>query len=223
MADPPKRSDRAASYVRAMITSGRFRPGDSVRPEAVGEALGISATPAREALQTLRVEGFLDWHRNRGFVVAPLTGSDIADVFEVQALVAGELAARAAERATRDEVAELTALHHELIAAATRQEAVALGDKNFEFHREINRIAASPKLSWSLGLLVRYVPDRFYGEIPGWPAATVHDHGRVMDAISSGDAAEARSAMTEHIRNAGKLLAAHFDGLSRAAVRDGGS
>ena len=49
-------SDGAATHVRNQIMSGRLLPGDSVRPEAVGDALGISTTPARESLQALRVE-----------------------------------------------------------------------------------------------------------------------------------------------------------------------
>ena len=43
----PQLSDEAASYVRNLIMSGRLRPGASVRPEAIGEALDISSTPAR--------------------------------------------------------------------------------------------------------------------------------------------------------------------------------
>lgn len=204
-------SDKAAGYVRGLIMSGELRPGAGVRPETVGEALGISATPAREALQALRVEGFLVVVPRIGFVVAPLTGQDIRDLFQAQALIAGELAARAAQEATADDLAELEALHHELIAAAARGNQDLLEEKNHAFHRQINLMAGTPKMVWVLGLLARYVPRRFYSEIPGWPQATVDDHGKLVDGIRARNHAMARSAMQDHITHAGELLAQHFD------------
>jgi DNA-binding GntR family transcriptional regulator len=130
----PQLSDDASAYVRNMIMSGQWRPGHTVRPEAIGEALGISATPARDALQALRVEGFLELLPRRGFQVAPLTGQDIRDLFEAHGLIAGELAARAAVRATREDLAELTALHHELLAAAQRRDLALLEAKNLSLN-----------------------------------------------------------------------------------------
>jgi DNA-binding GntR family transcriptional regulator len=64
---------------------------------------------------------------------------------------------------------------------------------------------------WVLGLLARYVPRRFYSEIPGWPRATVDDHGKIVDGIRARDPALARMAMQDHITHAGELLAANFD------------
>jgi DNA-binding GntR family transcriptional regulator len=94
---PPARpplGDKAATHVRGLIMSGELRPGDSVRPETVIAALEISATPAREARQALRVEGLLVMLPRQGFRVAALTGHDIRDPFTARALGAGELAAR---------------------------------------------------------------------------------------------------------------------------------
>ena len=204
-------SDEASNYVRGLIMSGELRPGASVRPETIGEALGISATPAREALQALRVEGFLELVPRRGFLVAPLTGQDIRDLFTVQSLIGGELAARAADNAATDSLAELEALHHELIAAAARNNLALLEEKNHAFHRHINRMAASRKMSWALGMVARYVPRRFYSSIEGWPQATVTDHQALLESIRQGDPGGARRAMENHIVHAGELLAAHFD------------
>ena len=204
-------SDEASAYVRGLIMSGELRPGASVRPETIGEALGISTTPAREALQGLRVEGFLELLPRRGFQVAPLSGQDIRDLFQVQALIAGELAARAAGTATEDEVAELEALHHELIAAARRADQELLEEKNHAFHRQVNLMARSRKIVWSLSLITRYVPRQFYSSIPGWPKATMEDHSQLLEGIRARDPETTRRAMIEHIVHAGELLAEHFD------------
>ena len=216
----PQLSDEASAFVRGLIMSGTLRPGAAVRPETIGEALNISTTPAREALQALRVEGFLDLVPRRGFLVAPLTGQDIRDLFQVQALIGGELAARAASTATDTDVAELEALHHELIAAAARNNDELLEEKNHAFHREINLLADARKMIWALGLITRYVPRRFYSSIPGWPRATVDDHAALLEGIRARDPEATRAAMHTHIVHSGELLAAHFDERVAAAAEE---
>src|SRR5699024_6873484 len=86
----PQLSEKATAHIRGLIMSGELQPGTLVRPETIGEELDISTTPTREALQSLRVEGFLELVPRHGFVVAPLTGQDIRDLFQVQALIGGE-------------------------------------------------------------------------------------------------------------------------------------
>ena len=68
--------DVAAAYLRDQITSGNLVAGAPVRPETIADELGISTTPAREALQALRAEGFLDLAPRRGFTVASLDGNE---------------------------------------------------------------------------------------------------------------------------------------------------
>jgi DNA-binding GntR family transcriptional regulator len=207
----PQLSDEAATYVRALIMSGELPPGASVRVEAIAEALGVSTTPAREALQALRVEGFLDLIPRQGFRVAQLTGQDIEDLFRVQALVAGELVARAVVNATPADIAHLNEIHERLVAVAAVGDLEHLEELNHEFHREMYRIGRAPKILWVLGLLTRYVPRMFYANIPGWPETTRDDHSAILEMIVTGDAEGARAAMHEHIGHSGKLLAAHFD------------
>ncbi|NLA64759.1 MAG: GntR family transcriptional regulator [Leucobacter sp.] len=191
--------------------AGEYAPGQSIKAEAIGEQLSVSATPVREALQALRAEGFLDLIPRRGFTVAHMVGEDIRDIFAAHALIAGDLAARATARATAADLAELEALHLELMAAAHRGDNEALELKNHQFHRLIYRIAGSNRLRWALGVFTKYVPRRFYSQIEGWPSTTAQDHSAVLEAIARGDAEAARAAMARHIENSGELLAQNFD------------
>ncbi|MCX6495610.1 MAG: GntR family transcriptional regulator [Actinobacteria bacterium] len=203
--------DEAAAYLRDQITSGNLPAGAPVRPETIAEELGISTTPAREALQALRAEGFLDLAPRRGFTVARIDGNDVRDMFLVQSMVAGELAARAASNATPELVARMQQIHDDLISAAKRDDLAKLEELNHAFHREINLAADAPRLAWVIKLVARYAPSRFYASINGWPETTVHDHNGLLEAITKRDAEMARAEMVEHVRRAGEQLASHVD------------
>ena len=211
----PQLGAEAASYIRDLIVSGTLRGGDFIRPETVAQSLGISATPVREGLLELRTEGLVKLEPRRGFVVAPLTGDDIRDVFTGQALLAGELAARAVKHSDPEALATLERLHSDLEAAAGRGDHDELEELNFRFHRAVNMLADSPKLAWLLGVSLCYVPARFHSTIDGWPAATVQDHREVLQAFRDGSSRAARAAMVRHIEHAGELLAVRIE--SRAA------
>jgi DNA-binding GntR family transcriptional regulator len=214
--------DEAASYVRDLIMSGELRGGQFIRPEAIAETLGISATPVREGLLALRGEGFVHLEPRRGFAVSPMSAEDIRDLFTAQSLLAGELAARAARRIGPHDLAGLERLQAQIEKAAGRKDLDELEDLNWSFHRSINRLADAPKISLLVGVVVRCVPNRLYARIEGWPQSTTEDHRVVLDALRRGSAAKSRSAMVTHITKAGELLARHYDasGTSAGAAAD---
>jgi DNA-binding GntR family transcriptional regulator len=205
-------SDEVAAYVRDLIMSGRVRHGEFLRLERIADDLGVSVTPVREALLSLRGEGFVRLEPRRGFMPAPLTRQDVQDLFDAQAYFAGELAARTAERITEDELAVLDRTQKELEQASRRRDPDAIEEANHHFHRVINLAAHSPKTAWLLQLVVRYAPRRFYSSIQGWSQASVDDHQLVLAALRAGDAEAARQAMRTHIRHAGALLVVHLEG-----------
>ncbi|WP_185994585.1 GntR family transcriptional regulator [Nocardioides campestrisoli] len=207
----PQLSDEAAAYVRELVLTGQLRAGEFVRVDRVAEQLEMSVTPVREGLLALRGEGFLELAPRRGFVVAELTEDDVRDLFWVQARLAGELAARATTRLTPAEVAELEELQATITRALEAGELDEVERSNHAFHRTINLAARSPKLAWFLRAATRYVPNRFYHRIGGWPDASRHDHAGLLDAIRARDAEGARRAMEEHIIHAGQLLVDHAD------------
>lgn len=204
-------SDEVTSYVRELIMSGRLRSGDFIRQERIAEELELSATPVREGLLSLKGEGFVQLKPRRGFVVAPLSASDIRDLFTAQALLAGELVARATVRITPDELRELNERHKALRAAAAADDGENVESLNHDFHRQINLIAAAPRLAWMLSISTKFAPRRFFATIPGWSTASAQDHAAILQAITDRDAEAARVAMTKHMENAGELLAANFE------------
>lgn len=210
-------SDEVAGYVRELIMSGNLRPGEFVRQERIADELELSATPVREGLLLLRGEGFLELKPRRGFVVAPLSASDVRDLFTAQALLAGELVSRAAVRMGPDDLRELTEVHEALRKAAAEGNGGRVESLNHDFHRRINHAADAPRLAWMLSISTKFAPRRFFATIPGWSKASAQDHAAIIGAITAGDAAGARAAMMQHIENAGKLLAANFESVDSIA------
>ncbi|MEP9413040.1 FCD domain-containing protein [Gordonia sp. VNQ95] len=56
-----------------------------------------------------------------------------------------------------------------------------------------------------------YAPRRFFASVEGWPQASAQDHRAIIDALRRRDADAARTAMSDHIRKAGRLLAQRRD------------
>ncbi|MFI6521981.1 GntR family transcriptional regulator [Spirillospora sp. NPDC050679] len=207
----PQLSDEVAGRIREMIMDGRIRPGEYLRLERLALEFGISVTPVREALQTLRSEGFVLLEPRRGFVVAPLSRQDVRDLFWVQASIAAELTVRAAARMTPDALRELTLVQRGLERAVATGRTDLVAECQHAFHREVGRAAASPKLSWSLAAVARYTPPGGFARLPDWPEEAVRDHQRVLEALHGGDGQAAGAEMRRHVVRAGRSLAAHLE------------
>src|SRR5581483_6398970 len=94
LGERPQLSDEVAARIRQAIMSGKVRQGEYLRLERLAAEFGISVTPVREALKSLRSEGFVVLEPRRGFVVARLSQQDVKDLFWAQAVVAAELTSR---------------------------------------------------------------------------------------------------------------------------------
>jgi DNA-binding GntR family transcriptional regulator len=203
-------SEEVAGALRARIMSGELRPGARIRLEEVAATLDVSITPVREALLTLRGEDMVELQPRRGYVVAPLSRQDILDVFQLQGDIAGELAARVAAGIGEAQIAELRVAHNKVARA---RKAADVETSEYEFHRAVNRMARSRKLSWFLHTATRYTPARVYSADPGWRDGMRADHEALLAAFAEADADAARTAMTRHFTDGAERLVKHLDGL----------
>lgn len=203
----PQLAEDVARYVRRRIFDGTYAAGEYVRLDQLAVKLGVSVTPVREALFQLRAEGLLVQQPRRGFMVLPVTERDLTDIANVQAHVGGELAARAAQNITDEQLRVLTAIQDELEEAYTRDDEDRAVRLNHEFHRAINVAADSPKLAQVMSQITRYAPESVFPTISGWPARSTEHHRRVLAALADRDPDGARAAMSEHLAaGAGPLI-----------------
>lgn len=215
-----KLGDDVAAVLREAVLTGAFRPGQRLAVHDLATRFGVSAMPIREALIVLASEGIVDGIARRGFRVARITRRDFEDAFEIHAHVAGRLAAAAAEQVTDEQIDALTEIHGRIEGAAngrleligvTRAQAVA--EFNFEFHRTLNHIPDAPRLRWFLRAATRYIPQRFYEQIPAWTEATLSDHPLLIDSLRRRDANEARELTVQHVSHGGELVVNHLTNL----------
>ena len=191
--------EEVAAYVRELIMSGAVREGDFLRMERIAEAMGVSNTPVREGLLTLSNQGFVRQIPRRGFVVAPLTRQDIRDLFWVQAMLAGELAGRAAKNISAESLDRLDQIMNAHEIARAKDDKRALDSLGHAFHREINLAADSRRLAMVLGSVVRLLPLDFYAKIAGWVDAAHDQHPEIVQALRKGNATKARKLTERHM------------------------
>lgn len=183
-------SDEVAGRLRAAIMSGTLLPGTFIRLDETAAELGVSITPVREALRTLRGEGMVVSEPHRGHVVAPLSRRDVEDIFWLQATIAKELAAAATERMSDDGIAELERLNDELAATVETGDAEAIAAAEFRFHRYLNHTTGRIKLVWFLLHVARYMLPLIYASDPRWGVEAVQNHRELIAALRRRDVAE---------------------------------
>jgi DNA-binding GntR family transcriptional regulator len=179
--------------------------------EPIAEAVGVSNTPVREGLLTLKSEGFVHLVPRRGFVVSSFTQEDVRDIFWAQAQLAGELAARAAKRIGDAQIERLEQNERDFevaVRAGDREQITALGE---QFHRIVNRSAESHRLALLLDSVVSQLPSIFYATIEGKIASAESDHPLLIEALRKRKVREARSLMEKHVFNTADHLVAMLE------------
>ncbi len=204
-----------AHYLGRAIVSGEIAPGERLTGEvANAEALDVSRSAYREAIQVLAAKGLVESRTKAGTRVLPrsrwnLLDPDIVawafsgepdpafvrDLFELRAIVEPAAARLAAQRRDKDDIAALKAglagmRRHTLETEAGR-------DADRAFHDALLQAThndALITLSASIGAAVNWTT-RFKQRTKALPRDPVPDHARVSDAIIAGDADAAEAAM----------------------------
>jgi DNA-binding GntR family transcriptional regulator len=209
--------EQVAQRLRQMLVEGRIAPGAKLNERELSEVLHVSRTPLREAIKRLAAEGLVELLPNRGAVAVTLSEADVLNTFEVMAgleAMSGELAA---QRITDEELAEIKALHFEMLAAYTRADLSAYYGLNAQIHRAINAAAKNPVLTATYNQVnARLQALRFRSNQDGakWKRA-VKEHEKMIEALSAHDADALRAVMLTHLDNKRDVV---IDQLRRAAA-----
>lgn len=75
---------KAYQYLYSGILSGEFPLGSPIAEVEVGETLGLSRSPVREALKRMETEGLVSHFPGRGTFVTNITQRDLEEIFELR-------------------------------------------------------------------------------------------------------------------------------------------
>jgi DNA-binding GntR family transcriptional regulator len=205
-------ADIAYRRIEEMIVTRVVPPGSMLSENQLSEELGCGRTPIREALQRLRLEGFVEIHPRRGALVTPVDVMKQLELLEVRRPLEDLVARLAAERANAEERKEMLRLAGEIVTAASASDRSRYLEANRAIHEIRTRAARNTMLaktmSGVLGLSRRFW--YAYIEDTGSFSEAAALHASILRAISGGEGDEAVAA-------AGHLLD-FLEGLTRSAI-----
>jgi len=190
-----------AVRLRQRIVEGQLAPGAKLNERELAEALNVSRTPLREAIKMLAAEGLVELLPNRGAVVAQMSEQDVIDTFEVIAGLEGQSGDLAAQRIDEAELAEIRALHFEMMAAWTRRDLPTYYRINAQIHTLINAAARNPVLAqtWrNVNARLQALRFRSNFDEAKWKRA-VKEHERMVELLAARDAAGLRALLIAHL------------------------
>ena len=222
---PQRLSDRLAVLLGDQIDSGALRPGDRLPTEQqLAAAHGVSRTVVREAVHQLQSRQRVVSRQGSGVFVAPTPANRplefdpavlgslqaVVHVVELRRVIEAEMAAFAAERATRAQIATMRrALKAIDVAAAAGHDGVA---EDLAFHRAIGAATGNPQFTLLLGFLEQYLREGMRitrgneARRIDFMDAVRREHRAIVDAIAAHDPAAARRRATEHLVRAQQRL-----------------
>jgi DNA-binding GntR family transcriptional regulator len=222
---PTALHEQATHRLRQMLVEGQIAPGAKLNERELCEQLNVSRTPLREAIKTLAAEGLVELVPNRGAVAVQLTEADVHNTFEVMAGLEAASGQLAAQRVTDAELAEIKALHYEMLAAYTRRDLSAYYTLNAAIHRAINAAARNPVLTSTYNQVnARLQALRFRSNQDGekWSRA-VQEHEAMIRALEARDPAALARVLTAHLNNKRDVVMEQLRSMEVQTMRQPGA
>jgi len=194
-------SAQLVEQLRQMIFDGDLEPGERLQEEELSRRFGVSRTPLREALKLLTSEGLISIEPNRGATVAELSVAELAEMFPVMGVLealAGELAA---VHCDDDDLAELRALHDEIVRQYDAEDLKSYFAANQRFHERLLKAARNDTLAshyHQLAGRVRRARYRANLSATRW-AQSVAEHEHIMQALNARDGSLLSGLLRAHI------------------------
>ncbi|MEV5957429.1 GntR family transcriptional regulator [Streptomyces sp. NPDC051987] len=182
--------------LRTALVSGDLAPGAVYSAPALGERFGVSATPVREAMQQLALEGAVEVVPNRGFRVVERGARELAELAEVRALIEVPVILRLARSVPAERWAALRPLAEETVRAAASGCRATYAEADRAFHRAVLALADNEQLVQIAEDLHRRAVPRQRGRAD--LMADAGEHAALLDALVAGELDAVRRLVAGH-------------------------
>ncbi|MBB3967136.1 MULTISPECIES: GntR family transcriptional regulator [Rhizobium] len=196
--------DTLVGRLRDMIIEGELAPGSRMHESQLGEQLGVSRTPLREAIKYLASEGLVELVPSRGAVVKRFTGKDVHDMIIVLKSLEELAGNLACVTATDQEIARVRRIHDEMLQCYEAKDRLRYYKLNQAIHTEISQLTHNEALASMQALLQsRLKRIRFIGhEGPDKWAAAVAEHEEMITALEARDGKALSEVLGRHLLKA---------------------
>ncbi len=182
---------------------------------ALGEQLGVSRTPVREAISRLEQEGIVENIARRGAFVVRKSKNEILDIVDVWAALESMAARLATSRASDDEISQLRKNFTSFDGEDARAHIDEYSDTNIEFHQTIIKLGHSELITQMANQLFFHMRAIRASTIKDRDrvAQSVMDHTRIIEAIEERDAYHAEQLVRDHALELAKHIERYVDYL----------
>ncbi len=194
---------QAYREVKKLILERRLLPGEKINEGELAQALGISRTPIREALNRLAKEGLVNIYPQRGAFVVEFSEKDVEELFLIREKLEGLAAYLAASKITAKDLQKLESCLQGFQEPFGEKEIKRYAREDFKFHQTIVALSEARRLISLIATLHDFI--RLYRlttiGLSGRMKNSLEEHERIVAALKRKNPAEAEDAMREHIRH----------------------
>ncbi|MDQ1436673.1 MAG: hypothetical protein QOK43_302 [Acidimicrobiaceae bacterium] len=205
----PTRATEAYEEIKRQIIELDLAPGALFTEADIASRLGLSKTPAREALARLNGEGLVHVVPRSGYRVAPVTLKMARDLFDLRCLLEADAVAAAASKPIDiDLLRELESLRSTTYRPADRESVRHFLKANTAFHIGLARAGGNGALADVLERVFNQLQRLFHLGVTLSSRAdeVVHEHHEVLDAVMRGDPDRAREIARTQVATARRLV-----------------
>lgn len=200
--------DRVYHEIRDMILSGKMISGQKLVQEDLAAELGVSRTPLRSAIAKLNRENFVRMTSRSEAFVAEFGPQQIADLFELRAVLEGLICRLLAPTIERKQTIYLRSLMLSVEPSEDGEATDAYREADIEFHTFLTNLLAERGVGQLLESVHSVMRMSLSQGILRSPTETLAEHIAIIDALEARDSDAAEQAMISHIRKTIVLLRA---------------
>ena len=199
-----------ANSLRERILNGEFKGGDPLIQEAIAAEYECSRMPVREAFRQLEAAGLIELKIHKGAVVTSIPAEQILELFELRALLEGDILSHSIPKMTDEDIDAAQAILTQLETAYNERDIVRWGALNWQFHGCL--YAPSERLqTMSVLQNINTQTDRYIRLHLLLTDAFVdaeQEHKELLRLCTNRDVKNAVPYLRKHILNAGSSLVA---------------